>query len=106
MMPSRNPTGDNVPRGRPRHFLDRRDPLQHLAPAVLAQGEHPALDGLVADEAGVDTLDDEIANDVTRDHQFVDAGAAAVAALATGPAAGPLPQRGRWSLVSILEREV
>src|SRR5437588_325130 len=55
------PLHHNVTRGDAGHFVDRRDSLPHLAPAVGSQGDHAVLQRLLADRPGVDALHDHFA---------------------------------------------
>src|SRR5262245_36623309 len=55
---------DDVAGGDAGDLVQRRLALQHLAPAVLAQGDHPLLEGLVADGGGAEPLHAHVADDV------------------------------------------
>src|SRR5439155_4334104 len=50
------PLHHNVTRGDAGHFVDRRDSLPHLAPAIGSQGDHAVFQGFFANRPGVDTL--------------------------------------------------
>src|SRR5689334_9177093 len=76
----------------PRHFLERRLPLQNLAPAVLPQGEHAVFERLIADGRGVDALHTQLMDEVVGDHQFEDPHSPPVARVVAYAAACSAPE--------------
>src|SRR5262245_4273314 len=82
----------DVARGDATDLINSRLALEHLAPAVAAQGDHAFLERLLADDRAVDALHAQVADLVAGHHQLVDAHAPAVAALPAGAAAGAAPQ--------------
>ena len=71
----------------PQNFFRRRCTCQHLVGTVLQQRPHAALDGGVAQHAGVGLFHDQAADGVIHGQQFVNAGAPAVAGAAAALAA-------------------
>src|SRR3990170_4849080 len=74
----------------PRHFLDRRVAVLHLAQAALTQGEHPFLDGLPAQLQRGRADEDELAQLLRDLHDLVETHPSLVARVVALVAPGAL----------------
>src|SRR5712692_2759940 len=77
----------------PENLLDRGGAFAGALPAVHAQRDHAARDGVLADVAGGGVLQDEAPGVLVEDEQLVDPAAAAVAGAVTFLAALAAEQR-------------
>src|SRR5260370_39966434 len=67
----RSPCSQNdIALGYARYLLESGLPFLHLAPAILAQGQHAVLEGLIATGRGVDALHAQLMDEVVGHHQL------------------------------------
>src|SRR5262249_16655655 len=87
LLPNRTQLRNNIARRYSTHFIAKMNSFDNFLPTFLAQPEHAVANGFVANDARVNSADDHLADGVGVDHEFVNAGPAAITGLPATAAA-------------------